>query len=101
MNYPVTVRLSSAIERLFEDPLPAFGCLGLDAEEGFVEPQLRQVVEPVLRARALRDRLEKYVVNMADESEEMDCLASTETLRGHAIGLLIALRELQRHFPEL
>jgi len=52
-------------------------------------------------ASMVRERLEGYVVQIAAESAEIGCPETTDTLRMQAIGMLIALRELQRHIPEI
>lgn len=53
------------------------------------------------RAELLREELEGFVVQMAVESAEMGCAESTDALRMQAIGILLSLRELQRHIPEI
>jgi hypothetical protein len=42
-----------------------------------------------------------YIHQMANEHEEMGSPEASDTLRMQAVGLLIALRELSRYFPEL
>jgi hypothetical protein len=102
-SYPISSSLRQAIERLFPDPSVAYGPLGVHAREldELYEPDGDPSLSPVKRAAMLRDKLEQFIQQMAEEHEEMGSPEASETLRMHAIGLLIALRELLRHFPEL
>ncbi|GIW99634.1 MAG: hypothetical protein KatS3mg111_2967 [Pirellulaceae bacterium] len=72
-----------------------------DAPAEHYEPDVDQTISMRKRAEMLREKLEGYVSQMAAESSEIGCAETTDTLRMQAIGILIALRELQRHIPEI
>jgi len=101
--YPLSQELRQAIERLFAEPAMAYETLGADraASDGWYEPGCDATTLPARRASLLRAKLEKYIQQMAQEHEEMGSPEASDTLRMQAIGLLIALRELSLHFPEL
>lgn len=98
-RYPVRGVLKEAIERLFDEPSAACSVLGLDGEA--LESRHDLSVPAAKRVALLRAKLEEHIAQMADEHEEMGSPSATDTLRMQAIGLLIALRELAAHFPEL
>ena len=100
--YTISAKLRSAIESLFDDPSTGFGPLGIDddgASDRF-ETDVNTSLDPSERARLLKQRLEDFVIQMSNESEEIGCNETTDTLRMQSIGMLIALRELHRHFPD-
>jgi hypothetical protein len=101
--YPLSETLSKAIESLFPDPSMAMGTLGAgrDLADDLLDLPILSTLPSLERARVLRTKLENFVVNMAEENDEMDSPETAEALRMQAIGLLIALRELALHFPEL
>jgi hypothetical protein len=101
--YPLSQELRQAIERLFVEPAMAYATLGADRAEpdDWYEPAFDASVPAAHRASLLRAKLEKYIQQMAQEHEEMGSPEASDTLRMQAIGLLIALRELSLHFPEL
>ena len=102
LKYPVSASLRDAIEVLFDDPSIGLGLLGRgldflpasDKEEAF-SPNL----DASIRARRLRDKLEGYVAQMAAEAEELGP-DEVPRLRAETTATLVALRELQSHFPE-
>jgi hypothetical protein len=102
-SYPLTQELRQAIERLFDDPSMALTPLGAnrtDPSDCYVsgaDPSL----PPQKRAVMLRTKLEQFIKQMADEHEEMGSSTATDTLRMQAVGILLALRELWLHFPEI
>jgi hypothetical protein len=80
----------------------AFDSLGIeDGPSDHYEPDLDPAISVQDRMAKLRGTLEEFVVQMAAESTELGCPETTDTLRMQSIGILIALREVQRHFPEL
>jgi hypothetical protein len=101
--YPISTELRQAIERLFDNPSIAYGSLGADRTDPdeWYESGCDASVPPVSRAAMLRTKLEKFIHQMAQEHEEMGSPEASDTLRMQAIGLLISLRELLAHFPEL
>ena len=102
-TYPLSPELRQAIERLFDDPSMAYGLLGvdrIDSDEPCGSP-CNGSLPPDRRAALLQAKLEGYVREMAQEHEEMGSPEASDTLRMQAIGLLISLRELLLHFPEL
>jgi hypothetical protein len=102
-TYPVSPELRQAIERLFDNPSVAYGALGTDRTrpDEWYESGCDAAIAPVRRATMLRAKLEKFIQQMAQEHEEMGSPETSDTLRMQAIGLLISLRELHLHFPEL
>jgi len=100
--YTLTTQLRTAIESLFDDPAMAYSSLGVDEGPADIyEPNVSTETGIVDRLAKLRGKLESYLVQMAAESAEIGCQESTDTLRMQAIGILIALREMQRHVPEI
>lgn len=99
----VSAMLQQAIERLFDDPSVAYGALGLDRKDpdDMYEPPCDSTIQPIQRVLTLRNNLEKFIQQMSHEHDEMDSPEASDTLRMQAVGVLIALRELLRHFPEL
>lgn len=102
LTYPISSGFGRAIEDLFNDSSVAWGLLG--GNEG-VNP-LNEGARPgeidriaIDRARKLRATLEGYVMVMASEAEELGD-EEVPRLRAEATALLVALRELMRHFPE-
>jgi hypothetical protein len=104
MKYPITEQLKAAINKLFKTPATALGFLGaleeMSARAGFQE-SISPNVNPIERVSMLRRKLEGHVVQMATESEELADDAETLRLRTESMGILIALRELWLHFPEV
>jgi len=102
-SYPMSDVLQSAIESLFDDPSVAYGALGVDRAEPdeWDEDSCCAATDPIERARLLLRTLENYIVQMAEEHEELGSPEASDTLRMQAVGILVALRELVRHFPEL
>lgn len=101
-SYLVSEELRSSIESLFRDPAAAFAALGVeDGQSGIYETDLPTTIGLVERLVTLKRLLEGYLNQMAEESAEIGCDETTDTLRMQAIGLLIALREIQRHAPEV
>ena len=101
-SYLLSDELRSAIESLFEDTSMGFGPLGIeDGPSDHYEPDVDRTNSMSERATMLRKKLESFVAQMAAESVEIGCAETTDTLRMQAIGILIALRELQRHIPEI
>jgi hypothetical protein len=102
MKYPVAKRLGAAIEKLFDTPSKALHLLGaldgMSARDGFQE-SFSPNMNPTERAQTLRKTLEGHIAEMAAESEELEA-SEVIRLRAEAVGTLIALRELWRHFPE-
>lgn len=103
-SHPVSTKLKRALEALFEDPAPALQVLGAGSRAlpgSWYEEALAPSVSASRRARMLCSRLESYIEQMAQESAELASQPDTERLQFEAKGLLIALREVIRHFPEV
>ena len=101
-TYVVTPELRAAIGMLFDDPSVAYGALGVeDGSAGGYLPDVSKATGLLDRVAALSRQLETYIAQMAAESLEVGCNETTDTLRMQVIGLLIALREIQRHVPEV
>lgn len=102
MKYPVSESLQNAIEALFDDASVGLGFLGRGLDflpsSGKVESQSPNV-DPVTRALRLRQKLESYVSQMAAEVVELG-EEEAPRLRAETTAILVALRELQNHFPE-
>lgn len=80
----------------------ALDALGVeDGPPEYYQPDVDRSMELTERARMLRRTLEAFILQMAAESAEINCAETTDTLRMQAIGVLVALRELQRHIPEV
>ena len=100
--YTLSDELRTAIESLFSDPAMAYSSLGVeDGPAVIYEPDVSTETGIVDRLAKLRGKLESYLVQMAAESAEFGCDETTDTLRMQAIGILIALREIRRHVPEI
>ena len=92
-----------AINEIFDDSSVAFGLLGIDdagVPECWPESNLDKSLLPLDRARHLKRKLEEYVVQMSNEVRELG-EAEMPRLQAEASGLLIAIREMGRHFPEI
>jgi hypothetical protein len=102
-GFPISGRLRTAIQNLFEDSGPALRLLGTERPEFLAnsfEETLPVDQDAPARASLLRAKLEMYVEQMSAESSELASEYETQRLRSEAIGLLLALRELHRHIPE-
>jgi hypothetical protein len=100
--YTLSDELRTAIESLFSDPAMAYSSLGVeDGPADIYVPDVSTETGIVDRLAKLRGKLESYMVQMAAESAELGCDETTDTLRMQAIGILIALREIRRHVPEI
>lgn len=53
------------------------------------------------RLDALLSQLKKYLIDMNAEREEYECPEEDMRLESEARGILMAIRELLRHFPDL
>lgn len=98
MDYPVSPTLRSAIQQLFEDEHVAYTMLGQLSPLSEREIECPPDADASQRARALCKKLESYIELKAEELDELpdDHLR----LRSEAVGLLLALREIQTHFPD-
>ena len=56
---------------------------------------------PLERVKELANELKKYLLQMVSEAEEYDDPVETQRLQSEAVGILISIREIIRHFPEL
>ena len=95
-EFSVNAPVSCAIRELFGDERTGLGFLEIHDQESVVRPGESATV----RATRLRDTLERYIVNMGKEAEE---LGETELarLQAEARATLVALRELFSCFPEV
>lgn len=92
----------AAIESLFEQTSMALDPLGVNVGPGQrFGDDLDTSLPASERASRLKDKLESIILQMAAESAEIGSDETTDTFRMQSIGILIALRELQRHFPEI
>jgi hypothetical protein len=100
--YALNDEFRSTIESLFDQTSMALDPLGADVGPGQRFGADVDTALPALeRAHQLKTELETIVSQMAAESAEIGCDETTDTFRMQSIGILMALRELQRHFPEL
>jgi hypothetical protein len=100
--YPLSPGLRKSIGVLFADPSVAYGLLGHELDSRCSEVGAAAEGSALRypdRLRSLCTKLEGYVAQLAEEAGEMDH-QELPRLRGEAVGVLVALRELQRHFPE-
>lgn len=101
-SYILSEDLRSSIESLFNDKIDAYSVLGIeDGDSAAYEPNEQSSASLLTRLRSLQRKLESYVRQMPAESSEIGCDDTTDALRMQAIGLLLALREIQRHVPEI
>jgi hypothetical protein len=101
-KYPITNELQHAIRVLFDEPSIPTGLLGDDLDSvpsSWIEKAFSPQTPPLERVRKFRGTLEKYVINMALEANELG-EEEISRLRAEATATLVALRELMRHFPE-
>ncbi len=91
----LSTQARNAVLQLFEADSSPFDLLTLrDASY----PRDASTQDP---ARQTVKQLEKFLIQMAAEAEEMGCDEASDTLRMQATGLLIAIREIHQCFPEL
>jgi len=102
-RYVPSNEVRSAMSELFDDPAVAISLLGADSSvpDAWLEEALSSEIDPRERARRLRVKLEEYFAQMAKEKLDLGSEEETLRLRAEGTGLLIALRELARHFPEI
>ena len=100
MNYPMKVTTERALTRLFGDIDVPFGLLAQGVPLSQRDVQCTPETSVAERMRQLCDRLESFIVQMA---QELDELGDDELprLRSEAAALLLALREIQTHFPDM
>ena len=101
MNNKISSELSKGITTLFKDPSIGLGFLGLG--EKLIENGRSTVDETLpymVRLRMLRDKLEQFIVQMAEELEELG-EEEEERLRSEATSMLVIIREIETHFPEI
>lgn len=100
MNYPISANLRSAIQALFDDESIALGLLGegvaLSQQDVTCNPQMK----PAQRLQLLCNKIESFIMQMANELSELGP-DELPRLRAEATGMLVVLRELQSHFPEV
>ena len=56
---------------------------------------------PLNRAKELAIELKTYLLQMVAEAEEYEDPIETQRLQSEAVGILISIREIIRHFPEV
>lgn len=100
--YSLKDEFRTSLESLFDQTSMALDPLGADIGPGQRFGDDLDISLPAFeRASRLKRELESIISQMAVESAEIGCNETTDTFRMQSIGILIALRELQRHFPEL
>lgn len=101
--YPISGELRAAFGALFDDVSVPIGLIGADRimPEDWYQEGPPPKLDPGERARHLREKLEDFVITLAAQSEELQCPKVTEETRCQVVGVLVALRELQLHFPEV
>ncbi len=101
--YPISGELRAAFQTLFDDVSVPIGLIGADRvmPEDWYQEGPPTSLDPGERARHLRVKLEDFVVTVAAQSEELQCPEVTEETRCQVVGVLVALRELLLHFPEV
>lgn len=103
-SYPLSEKLYKAIKSLFKNPEEGASLLGLEPkvlpQDWYREP-LDSALGPIERAKLLRKAIEEALVLMGEETEEFGNKEDLDRLRNEARGLLLALREIWLHFPEV
>ena len=62
----------------------------------------KSVSQPLIdRAAELVIELKTYLIQMVAEAQEYNDPKETQRLQSEAVGILISLREIIRHFPEV
>lgn len=100
MNYPISENLRSALRKIFDDESVAYGLLGQGIPFSQREVLCTSDMEPAQRIRILIDRLESFIVQMANELSELGP-DELPRMRAEATAILLTLREIQSHFPEI
>jgi hypothetical protein len=98
------VDLDVDIRRLFRHPSRAFAVLGRGADAAPQADQTKPLSAsiPVMsRLQLLDAEFRGQLRLLADQVEEFDDAETRTQLEWEAIALLIAIRELRRHIPEL
>ena|GEM_PF-5419443 len=69
--------------------------------DGIRKKSISVSLPPLDRATELTIELKTYLMQMSAEADEYNDPEETRRLQSEAVGILIALREIIRYFPEL
>jgi len=72
-----------------------------DTPDGIRKKSKRVSQPPIDRATELAIELKTYLMQMSAEADEYNDPKETRRLQSEAVGILLSLREIIRHFPEL
>lgn len=100
MDYPVSDKLRSALLQLFDDESVALGLLGQGIPLAQRDVSCSTATNPAQRIRLLCDKLESFISQMASEVGELGA-DELPRLRSEAAAMLLVLREIQSHFPDV
>ena len=100
--YKTSKELSEAIESIFSNPEEGLLALGaIDAGMGMQQEQpLSTEINPLERVSIFRRKLEDWVELYGLEIQEFDSEYDSLRISSEAKALLLALREIQRCFPD-
>jgi len=101
--YKVSKELNDAISSIFSNPEEGLLALGaIDADVGLQQEQpLSEDLNPLERVAVFRRKLEDWVELYGLEIQEFDSEYDSLRISSEAKALLLALREIQRCFPEV
>jgi hypothetical protein len=101
--YKVSKELNDAISSIFSNPEEGLLALGaIDADVGLQQEQpLSEGLNPLERVAVFRRKLEDWVELYGLEIQEFDSEYDSLRISSEAKALLLALREIQRCFPEV
>lgn len=88
-----------ALQKLFGNQEIAFSLLGQDIPLSQRDIKISVGDDPNKRARALCKKIESFIVQLANELDELGD-DENPRLRAEATAMLVALREIQTHFPD-
>ncbi len=100
-NFMINERFEKSLVKLFGDMNIPNNILGLGVlPKDMLDKSLGCNILVEERLQILLNKIQGYIMSMADESEEYGSEHETFRLQSEGIGLLLAYREIIKHFPE-
>ena len=98
MYYPISPSLKNALEQLYDDPSMPDGFLAQGLPLSQRNSTVPKEFDCTQRVQMLCQRMEEHIELLAEQIEELG-EGELPRLRAEATATLIALREIQTHFP--
>jgi hypothetical protein len=100
MEYPLSQNFRLAVRQLFDDESVANGLLGQGVPLAHRDVPCTPDTDPRQRVLLLSKKLESFVIQMANELNELGP-DELPRLKAEATAVLLVLREIQSYFPDV